>query len=151
MESDGPLEGANHLPEQAKRAAARSVATADGDASSELLLDLEGEWEERHLRHQDDQLSPVQFDDPSLVETLRKRINQRKRLYAFLGMSADQIAEPQAVESAGAAEQSGEPPISSIPGPPADEQPGPPESPAYPHFGHTRSWKSRVGCLWGDF
>ena len=142
MDGDVPLQEATPIQKQDEGTARGNLAAADIDASSELLLELEGEWEERRLRRDIDQPALPHNDNPAVIETLRKRIDQRKRLYAFLGMSNDQSAEPLAEESAGSAQQPQEPAapldaaIPAVCGPDEGEgQPVATESGAYPHFG----------------
>ncbi len=140
MDSNEADQVATRLQERADGIASASSDAASDDVSSELLLDLEGEWEERRLRHEDRHPALLHIDDPAVIETLRKRIDQRKRLYAFLGISSDRIGEPVIAELASSVVQPEQEPSvleePSIPGPPeGEQQPAALEFPHSPLFG----------------
>ncbi len=71
-------------------------SAAHGDVATNVLEELERRWEERYFEHAEDNLDALGIEDPLLLKALRQRVAQRKRLYAFLGISSDRKAMPRA-------------------------------------------------------
>ncbi|MFI5459403.1 MAG: SUMF1/EgtB/PvdO family nonheme iron enzyme [Isosphaerales bacterium] len=93
-----PME--NHNPDS-EPAALPGAGAADKDrdgtavdnSEDDRLVDLLRKWEERYFRHEDPSPESLCVHDPALLEALRDRINQRKRLHSFLGLSTEPAAE----------------------------------------------------------
>ena len=74
----------------------RVAAGSGGFAEDDPLLDPLELWEARYRRGEDAPLESLGVEDPAVLQALRDRINQQKRLYAFMKLSAAPPAEDAA-------------------------------------------------------
>src|SRR5262245_61849418 len=65
---------------------------APDPAAPDPLLEILAQWEERYFQHEDPSPESLGVHDSALVKALRDRIEKRKRLYAFLGLSTEHAA-----------------------------------------------------------
>ncbi len=69
----------------------------DRDLASDSLLDLMAVWEDQYLCGNDLPAESLGVNDPALLEALKRRIDEQRRLLAFLGISPGWAASPEEI------------------------------------------------------
>jgi serine/threonine protein kinase/formylglycine-generating enzyme required for sulfatase activity len=90
---DNPKPDSKLAAEPADTADETRVSPAGDPAEHDPLIEILERWEERYFQHEDPSPESLGVHDSALVKALLDRINQRKRLYSFLGVSTEEAAE----------------------------------------------------------